>query len=271
MDLPNQNEKALRHQHVDLEGGDADRAGQHLADDLAHGGVAPGRNPLVAVAFARQARQLEEGLGQAGHQHADGQAEDLLLQPAAHARGQQQHAGDHHHVEHHRPQRRHEEMAARVGHADEHRRQAHQQHVGKHQAQQPEHQLRLVVELPGTPAPGRCPAPPAPSPPRRRSPARRSPRWPSATSPASPSLTSFCLKMGMKAAVSAPSPSRRRKRLGTWKARTKALATAAVAHERRIDHLAHHAQHPAGQRRGGHRPGGFQHLRHRARSLRSKV
>ena len=41
----------------------------------------------------------------------------------------------------------------------------------------------------------------------------------------SPSLTSFCLKIGMKAAVSAPSPSRRRNRLGTWKARVKALAT----------------------------------------------
>ena len=64
---------------------------------------------------------------------------------AAHVRGQQQHAGDHDHVEHHRPQRRHEEMAAGVGHADEHRRQADQQHVGKHQAQQPEHQLRLVA------------------------------------------------------------------------------------------------------------------------------
>ena len=32
---------------------------------------------------------------------------------------------------------------------------------------------------------------------------------------ASPSLTSFCLKMGMNAAVSAPSPSNRRNRLGT--------------------------------------------------------
>ena len=65
-----------------------------------------------------------------------------------------QHAGDHHHVQHHRAQRRHKEMAARVGHADEHRRQAHQQHVGKHQAQQPQHQLRLVLELPQRPAPG---------------------------------------------------------------------------------------------------------------------
>ena len=42
---------------------------------------------------------------------------------------------------------------------------------------------------------------------------------------ASPSLTSFCLKIGMNAAVSAPSPSRRRNRLGTWKASVKALAT----------------------------------------------
>ena len=36
---------------------------------------------------------------------------------------------------------------------------------------------------------------------------------------------SFSLKMGMKAAVSAPSPRRRRKRLGIWKASVKAPAT----------------------------------------------
>ena len=42
---------------------------------------------------------------------------------------------------------------------------------------------------------------------------------------ASPCVVSFCLKMGMNAAVSAPSPRSRRKRLGTWKARMNALAT----------------------------------------------
>jgi hypothetical protein len=31
----------------------------------------------------------------------------------------------------------------------------------------------------------------------------------------------------------------------------------AAAHECRINHLANHPQHPAGQRRGGHCPGGF--------------
>ena len=41
----------------------------------------------------------------------------------------------------------------------------------------------------------------------------------------SPSFTSFCLKIGMNAAVSAPSPSKRRKRLGTEKANWNALAT----------------------------------------------
>ena len=38
----------------------------------------------------------------------------------------------------------------------------------------------------------------------------------------------------------------------------------AVAHEPRIDHFAHHAEHAAGERGGGHRTGRFEHLRHRA-------
>src|SRR4051794_20573191 len=42
---------------------------------------------------------------------------------------------------------------------------------------------------------------------------------------ASPSWTSFFLKMGMNAAVNAPSPSSRRNRLGTWNERANALAT----------------------------------------------
>jgi len=41
----------------------------------------------------------------------------------------------------------------------------------------------------------------------------------------SPSRASLRLKIGMNAAVSAPSPSRRRNRFGTWKAITNALAT----------------------------------------------
>ena len=44
--------------------------------------------------------------------------EDLLLQAQAHARRQQQHAGDHDHVEHHSAQRRDEEVSAGIGHAD---------------------------------------------------------------------------------------------------------------------------------------------------------
>lgn len=43
-----------------------------------------------------------------------------------------------------------------------------------------------------------------------------------------PSCRSLCLKIGMNAAVSAPSPRRRRKRLGTWKAHIKALATSVL-------------------------------------------
>ena len=112
--------KAVGGEHVDLEGGNANRAGQHLAHDFADGGVPPGGNPLVAVALAREGRQLKECLGHTGHQHADGQGEDLLLQSPAHVRGEQKHAGDHDHVQQHRPQRRHEEVAAGVSHADEH-------------------------------------------------------------------------------------------------------------------------------------------------------
>jgi hypothetical protein len=39
----------------------------------------------------------------------------------------------------------------------------------------------------------------------------------------------------------------------------------ARAHETVINHLAHHAEHAAGERGGGHRPGRFEHLRHRAK------
>ena len=39
------------------------------------------------------------------------------------------------------------------------------------------------------------------------------------------------------------------------------------AHEIGIDHFAHHPQDTAGERRSSHRAGGFEHLRHRRRSL----
>ncbi len=55
----------------------------------------------------------------------------------------------------------------------------------------------------------------------------------------------------------------------------KCVRDPAVAHETRINHFAHHAEHAAEQRGGGHRAGRFQHLRHRAKikvqSLKSKV
>ena len=46
---------------------------------------------------------------------------------------QPEHARNHHRVQDNRTQRGDEEMSAGIGHPDEHRRQAHQQHVGEHQ------------------------------------------------------------------------------------------------------------------------------------------
>ena len=46
-----------------------------------------------------------------------------------------------------RPQRRDEEMAPRVGHADQDSGDAHQQHVGEHQAQKAQHQLCLFIKV----------------------------------------------------------------------------------------------------------------------------
>ena len=189
---------------------------------------------------------------------------------APHARGQQQHAGDHHHVEHHRPQRRHKEVAARVGHADEHRGQAHQQHVGKHQAQQPEHEPRLVLELPGGQREGDA---------QHRQHRHRpggdgqpgdnrvggTPHF------GFPLFDFLLLEDGDEGRGQRPFTQEPAEEVGHLEGEDEGARDRAAAHERRIDHLAHHPQHPAGQRRGGHRAGGFQHLRHRARSLKSKV
>ena len=82
---------------------------------------------------------MKEGLGDTRDHHADGQTEDLLVEPGAEARRQEHDAGDHDEVEHHRAQGRDKEMTAGVRHADEHGGQANQEHVGEHDAQEAEH------------------------------------------------------------------------------------------------------------------------------------
>ncbi len=119
--------------------GNANGAGQHLAHDFAYRWVAPGRNPVVTVTFPFEARQLEECLGNPRKHYPDRQAKNLFLGFAPEERGQNYHTGDHYHVENGRAQGGHKKMAARVGHANQHRRQTHQQHVRKHQTQQLEH------------------------------------------------------------------------------------------------------------------------------------
>ena len=76
----------------------------------------------------------------------------------------------------------------------------------------------------------------------------------------SPCVFSFSLKTGMNAAVSAPSPSSRRKRFGNRERKLERAGHPAVAHETRIDHLAHHAEQAADERGGGHRAGRLEHL-----------
>ena len=131
-------------QDVDLEGGHADRTGQHFAHDFTDRRIAPGRDPLVAVTFARETWQLKKSLGHARYDHTDRQAKNPFLQSADQVRGQKQQAGDHHQIEHDRPQGGDEEVAAGIGHADKDCSQACQQHVREHQPQQFQHQHGLA-------------------------------------------------------------------------------------------------------------------------------
>ena len=258
--------KTLRDQHVDLEGGHPNRARQHFARHLADGRVAPGRNPPVAIPLAHQARPLEKSLGQPGQQHPDRQPEYLLLQAQPQPRRQQQHAADHDHIEHHRPQRRHEKMPARIGHADKHRRQAYQQHVGKHQPQQPQHELRLHRQRPPRQR-QRNPQHHQPRHRRRRGDQPGDHRVGRPPHLRFPLLQLLLLEERNKRRRQRPLAQQPPEQVGHLKGQGERAGHPGVAHEPRIDHLAHHAQHPAGQRRRGHRAGGFQHLGHRSRRL----
>ena len=184
----------------------------------------------------------------------------FLRQSQSHRRREPEHGGNHHDVEHRRAHRRDEKMAARVEHAHHRRREAHEQHVGKHHAQQPQHEFGLRA---------RIDAPPA----RAKGPASRAPTTtlaatirPEITALAarhisiSPCVFSFSLKIGMNAAVNAPSPSSRRNRFGNRERELERARHPAVAHEPRINDFAHHAEQAADERGAGHRAGRFQHL-----------
>ena len=147
-DLPvHPKSQAVGEEHIHLKRRHAERAGNHFPNDFAHGWVAPGRDPLIAKPFAAQGRPLKSGLRDARDQHADGQPENLLVQFPAQARCEEQDGGDHHEVEHHRPGRRNEEVAARVEHSHEDGGKTDHQHVGKHDAKQRQHEAGVRLKL----------------------------------------------------------------------------------------------------------------------------
>ena len=180
------------------------------------------------------------------------------MQP--HLRREPEHGRDHHHVQHRRAHRRNEKMAARVEHAHERRREADEQHVGKHHAQQPQHEFGFRAELMHGQRERKAEHEPAPMT------TLAAMIRPEITALAarhisiSPCVFSFSLKIGMNAAVNAPSPSSRRNRFGNRERELKRAGHPAVAHEPRIDHFAHHAEQRLNSVAAAIAPDDFQHL-----------
>ena len=160
-------------------------------------------------------------------------------------------------------------MAARVEHAHHRRRQADEQHVGKHHAQQPQHEFPAGVKLMHSQRDGDADHD------QRDDDARgdneagndgvgRAPHFLFAVD--------FFLFLENR-------DERRRQRafaeqpaeqIGNREGILERVVDPADVHERHVDHFAHHAEQAAGERGGGHRAGRLEHLRHRAK-LKSKV
>ena len=102
---------------------------------------------MIAKSFTAQGRELEGGLRDARDQHADGQTENLPVQFPAQSRRQEQDRGDHHQVEHDRARRGNEEVTARIEHSHEHGGKTDHQHVGKHHAQQLQHEAGVRLKF----------------------------------------------------------------------------------------------------------------------------
>ena len=132
--------------HINLKRGHTNRSRNHFVNHAAHRFIAPRRDPLVAKAVVPERGQLKRRLRNARRQHADGQRENFLVQFTSHVRREPEHGRNHHQVEHRCAHGRDEEMSTRIEHAHERRGEAYRQHVGKHHAQQPQHEFRFCLE-----------------------------------------------------------------------------------------------------------------------------
>ena len=183
--------------------------------------------------------------------------------------GQKEDAGDHHNIEEDGAEGGDEEVSAGVGHADEHGGKAHEQHVGEHEAQQLEHEPRLLVGN----AEGQGD--------RNADDGQDSDHSGSGNETGddrvgrTPHLRLtffdfFMLEDRNECRGKSAFPEQPAEEIGNLKGESESAGNPGVAHEGGIDHLAHHAQNAAGEGGSGHRARRFQHLRHRARRLKAK-
>ena len=71
---------AVGDQNIDLKRRHADHAGAEPSEDGADRIISPRRDPLWPKALAPERGQLIKQLRHTGHQHADGECKDLVIQ-----------------------------------------------------------------------------------------------------------------------------------------------------------------------------------------------
>ena len=175
----------------------------------------------------------------------------------------EQHRGDHHHVEQRGPHRRDEKVAARVEHAHEHRRETDQQHVREHHPQQLEHQPRVRVKLP--PHQHRRKAQHHHSDYQRRDHHQRG-------DDRVGRVPHRLVALGFLLVFEQRNECRREsalaeqaaEKVGNLEGVNEGAGDRSVAHEPGVNHHPHHPEQATEQRGPGHGAGGFEHVRQRA-------
>ena len=150
-------------------------------------------------------------------------------------------------------------MAARVEHAHECRRDADQEHVGKHHPQQPQHQLGLHIKLMHRQDEGKADHN------QRHHHARGDDQPGNHRVGRAPHLNFavgffLFLEDGNEGRRQCAFAEQAAEQVGNRERELERPGHPAVPHEPRIDHLAHHAEQAAGQGGSGHRAGRLEHL-----------